>query len=81
MQQKPFTYALVCVLNIYGGKCQRHDYAIPNLTLGSVTGAVGGSHAHTHTAAVCDSPSHTHTHNYCSSRAMTSSHELTTRHK
>ena len=61
MQQKPFTYALVCVLNIYGGKCQRHDYAIPNLTLGSVTGAVCGSHAHTHIAAVCDSPSHTHT--------------------
>ena len=55
--------------NIYEDKCQRHDYAISNLTLGSVTGAV------------CGSRSHTHTHNYCSSREMTSSHELTTRHK
>ena len=53
MQQKPFTYALVCVFNIYGGKCLRHDYAIPNLTLGSVTGKV------------CDSLTHIHTHKDC----------------
>ena len=39
--------------NIYEDKCQRHDYAKSNLTLGSVTGKV------------CDSLTHIHTHKDC----------------